>query len=85
MIDINGGKVKTIQTTNWVRGMVLFDLFMFLWWINVIFQFGNLLLSYSVCTWFFTKRKETVSVNNFSQCAFNVNTRFQPGGSSSIS
>lgn len=49
--------------------MVVFDLFMFVWWVNVIFQFGNLLLAYSVSTWFFTKRKETVMVKDIYKLA----------------
>ena len=62
--------MKTLEITNWQRGLVVFDLFMFLWWVNVIFQFGNLILSYSVSTWFFTKRKETVMVIEHLQARF---------------
>lgn len=59
---------------------------MFFWWLNVILLLGDMLISFSLCTWFFTRRKATVNViNQHALLSQNLSifskNRFRPGGS----
>jgi len=64
IIDINGGKVKIIEYNNLYRLLLIGDFAMLIYWLLFIIGFSDLVTAYSLCIWFFTKKKETVLVKS---------------------
>ena len=61
-LDIDGGKVKIIEYDNTYRLLLIGDFAMLIYWLFFIIGFSDMVTSYSLCIWFFTKKKETVLV-----------------------
>lgn len=61
-LAIDGGKVKVIEYDNTYRLLLIGDFAMLLYWLFFVIGFSDIVTSYSLCIWFFTKKKETVLV-----------------------
>ena len=52
---IDGGKVKTLVPTNYIRYGVGYSIFIYIFWMMVILGIGEGIVTYAVSLWFFTK------------------------------
>ncbi|EGR33911.1 solute carrier family 44 protein member 2, putative, partial [Ichthyophthirius multifiliis] len=60
--QIDGNKVKTMEFSKFSYAMAIYDIFMFFIWMFFLLGFRDIYISYCLCIWFFTKRKDTVKI-----------------------
>lgn len=53
--NVPGNSTKSLEFTVWTRGLLLYELLMFLWWTSVLVQTSEYLLGGFAATWFFSK------------------------------
>jgi len=58
--NIDGGEVFTIEYDELFRTLSVFQMVMFLWWLDVILLVGDSIISYCLAIWFFERQKRTV-------------------------
>ena len=63
--SIDGNKVKTLIFEKFAYTIAIYDILLFIVWMLFLLGFRDIFVSYCLCIWFFTKRKDTVKVNNF--------------------
>lgn len=56
--------VYTIDYNLVMRILGILFYIVYQWWINLILLMADTIVSYAISTWFFEKKKETVTVSN---------------------
>ena len=60
--NIDGGHAKKISYAAWVRWLMVFNFYMLIYWILVVLGFTDLVISYSISLWYFSKNKNSVKL-----------------------
>lgn len=69
---IENNRAKVLEYNNYTIFVIVFLFYMFYNWQNFTLGVNNMITSFALCIWFFSKKKDTVQVPSFCLCNYPI-------------